>query len=183
MNIFVLDKSPKISAEFHCDKHVVKMILESGQMLCASHWLHLLNEYYPGKKEEFKRVKDMQKWLIENIPKEKQPPWKLSHINHPCTIWTNNSLSNYFWHHELSKSLCVEYTKRYGRVHSSEIIIDWLGKNKPVKMTDKGLTQFVICMKEEYKISEDPVLCYRNYYIKDKSRFAKWKLNNQPYWW
>jgi hypothetical protein len=183
MNIFVLDENPVKAAEYHCDKHVVKMILEAGQMMCASHWLHLLDNYYEGDMSDFRRVKDMQSWLFENTHPLERPPWKMSHIRHPCTVWTNNSLSNYFWHFELGKSLCQEYTKRYGRVHKSEIVIDWLGKNSPRLMTDKGLEKFVICMKEEYKISDDPIECYRNYYIKDKVRFAKWKLKNNPYWW
>ena len=37
MNIFVLDYNPQVAAEYHCDKHVVKMILESAQILCAVH--------------------------------------------------------------------------------------------------------------------------------------------------
>jgi len=183
MNIFVLDKNPSKAAEYHCDKHVVKMILEAGQMMCASHWLHLLDNYYEGQKSDFKRVKDIQDWLFENTPKKEQPPWRLSHMRHPCTIWTNESFSNYNWHFELGKSLCKEYTRRYGRIHKSEIIIDWLGNNIPKNMRNLGMTDFVICMKEEYKISEDPVECYRNYYLKDKVRFARWKLNNHPDWW
>ena len=35
MNIFVIDKDPVVAAQNLCDKHVVKMILESAQMLCA----------------------------------------------------------------------------------------------------------------------------------------------------
>ena len=49
-------------------------------------------------------------------------------------------------------------------------------------MKSSGLEDFVICMKEEYKINEDAVASYRNYYKKDKVRFAKWKLNNVPSW-
>ena len=37
MNIFVLDESPVVAAKYACDKHVVKMILESAQMLCSIH--------------------------------------------------------------------------------------------------------------------------------------------------
>ena len=37
MNIFYLDKDPIIAAQMSCDKHVVKMILESAQMLCSTH--------------------------------------------------------------------------------------------------------------------------------------------------
>ena len=36
MNIFVVNKDPVIAAQELCDKHIVKMILESAQMLCAS---------------------------------------------------------------------------------------------------------------------------------------------------
>lgn len=184
MNTFVLDKSPAKSAEYHCDKHVVKMILESGQMMCAAHWLHLLKAHYPGDITDFKRVKDIQSWLRSNTPVKDQPPWSLSHMRHPCTIWTSETYENYMWQYELGISLCKEYTKRYGRVHASEIVIKWLGDNLPINIDrKKGLTPFVICMKEEYKISKDPVQCYRNYYLKDKIRFAKWKLNNEPYWW
>ena len=183
MNIFVLDKNPVKAAEYHCDKHVVKMILEAGQMLCASHWLHLLNHYYNGNISDFKRVRDIQSWLYENTHPLEQPPWKISHMRHPCTLWTNDSYSNYMWHWKLGVALCKEYTKRYKKTHKSEAVLDWLGKNTPRFMKDKGLTPFAVCMKEEYKISTNPVDCYREYYLKDKVRFAKWKTGIIPFWW
>ena len=37
MNIFYLDKNPKRAAQLQYNKHVVKMILESAQMLCTAH--------------------------------------------------------------------------------------------------------------------------------------------------
>ena len=43
MNIFHLHKDPKICAEYHCDKHVVKMILETAQMLSTA-----INEHSMG---------------------------------------------------------------------------------------------------------------------------------------
>jgi len=182
MNIFVLDESPKKSAEYHCDKHVVKMILESGQMMCTAHWLHLLKNYYDGDISDFKRVKDIQSWLFENTHPLEQPPWKISHMRHPCTLWTNESYSNYMCHWELAIELCSEYTKRDHKVHKSEAVIDWLGKNTPRLMQDKGMTPHPICMKEEYKINNDVVKSYRNYYIMDKVRFAKWKTIEPPWW-
>jgi hypothetical protein len=33
MNIFVLSRCPRAAARLHCDKHVVKMILETAQLL------------------------------------------------------------------------------------------------------------------------------------------------------
>ena len=40
MNIFVLDNDPKKCAEAHCNKHVVKMILEHAQLMCTAHHLN-----------------------------------------------------------------------------------------------------------------------------------------------
>ena len=183
MNIFVLDHDPKTAASYHCNKHVVKMILEAGQMLCAAHWLHLLKNYYKGDISDFNRVRDIQSWLIDNTHPLEQPPWKLSHMRHPCTLWTNDSLSNYNWHWDLGVALCKEYTSRYQKTHKSEAVLDWLGKNKPRLMIDKGLTPFAVCMKEEYKVPNDPVQSYRNYYIQDKVRFAKWEpRSTMPDW-
>ena len=183
MNIFVLDHDPKTAASYHCNKHVVKMILEAGQMLCAAHWLHLLKNYYKGDISDFNRVRDIQSWLIDNTHPLEQPPWKLSHMRHPCTLWTNDSLSNYNWHWDLGVALCKEYTSRYQKPHKSEAVLDWLGKNKPRLMVDKGLTPFAVCMKEEYKVPNDPVQSYRNYYIQDKVRFAKWEPRaTMPNW-
>jgi hypothetical protein len=187
MNIFVLSKDPQEAARFHCNKHVVKMILESSQMLCTSHWMHLLES--KGKKlTDFKRVRDAQQWLFENTPKEAQPPWKMSHVRHPCTIWTNKNISNYMWHLNLCESLLTEYTLRYKKNHKSEVVAKWLRKNIPVNIESAELTNFVVCMKDEYKIYQedsrlDPVASYRNYYLKDKVRFAKWEPRaNTPSW-
>ena len=187
MNIFVLNQDPVLAAKDHCNKHVVKMVLESGTMLCTSHWLRLLES--KGKKlTDFKRVRDAQQWLFENTPKEVQPPWKMSHVRHPCTIWTNKNISNYMWHLNLCESLLAEYTLRYKKNHKSENVAKWLRKNIPVNIESAQLTNFAVCMKDEYKIYQedsrlDPVASYRNYYLKDKVRFAKWEpRTNTPSW-
>ena len=67
MNIFILDEDPKRAAEYHCDKHVCKMILESGQMLCTAHWIRWLNHLGKSRKD-FRLVRDMQNYLYANIP-------------------------------------------------------------------------------------------------------------------
>ena len=87
MNIFVLDRDPELAAKYHCDKHAVKMVLESAQMMCAAHWTTYLRKNNLSL-SDFKRVRDAQQWLFENMPKQEQPPWKLSHARHPCTVWT-----------------------------------------------------------------------------------------------
>ena len=183
MNIFVLDKDPGRAAEYHCDKHVCKMILEAGQMLCAAHWVGWLHKL--GKdRHDFELVRDMKAFLVDNVPVEAQAPWSLTHMNHPCSVWTRESLENYRWHLMLMNGLLGEYTKRYeGKIHRAEKVFTWLMQNVPPGMKELGQTPFEICMKEEYKISSDPVECYREYYHKDKVRFAKWKVGNVPAWW
>jgi hypothetical protein len=182
MNIFILDKNPNIAASYHCDKHVVKMILESGQMLCTAHWVLWLNHF--GKTlKDFRIQKDAKEYLRDHIPKKQQPPWSMTHVNHPCSIWTRENLSNYKWHLNLMNSLLGEYTMRYDKIHKAEAVFTWLSQNLPPGIPELAQTPFPICMKDEYKISADPVECYREYYIKDKVRFARWKMNNEPAWW
>ena len=72
---------------------------------------------------------------------------------------------------------------RYGRVHKSLKVHRWLQRNSPIVTESKGLTPFAVCMPEKYKISEDPVACYRKYYLEDKVRFAKWAHSQEPDWW
>ena len=108
MNIFFLDYDTKKCAKYHCDKHVVKMILETAQLLCGAHWV-------TGS----------------------EAPYKLSHKNHPCSIWVRESLSNYLYLCDLGLELCKEYTYRYGRTHKSQQIIEWC-LDKKLNIKDKG---------------------------------------------
>tara|TARA_B100000085_G_C18413925_1_gene459795 strand:+ start:156 stop:704 length:549 start_codon:yes stop_codon:yes gene_type:complete len=181
MNMFVLDELAKKAAEYHCDKHVVKMILESAQMKSTAHWLHLLWSNNKSLKD-FKRVRDAKSWLLENTDPVLHPPYAMTHVRHPCTLWVSSTVENYMWHYDLLFYLCKEYTKRYGKIHKTANYLSWFKNNIPQGMKSSGLEDFVICMKEEYKINEDAVASYRNYYKKDKVRFAKWKLNNVPSW-
>ena len=188
MNTFVLSRDPVEAARFHCNKHVVKMILESAQMLCAAHWIHLLKK--EGKAiGDFKRVRDAQQWAYENTLQDLQPPWKMSHMRHPCTVWTAENVSNYSWQLRLCEALLQEYTRRYdGKIHKTNLEAKWLRKNYPIDIRDDGLSNFPVCMKEEYKVFKEPgivdvVASYKNYYIKDKVRFAKWEpRSTTPEW-
>ena len=154
MNIFFLDFDTKKCAEYHCDKHVVKMILETAQLLCGSH--HMVNN------------------PISDIP------YKLSHKNHPCAIWVRQSLSNYLYLCDLGLELCKEYTYRYGKRHKSQDIIEWCLSNKPT-IKDIGFTTPPKAMPDEYKV-DDVIESYRNYYIGAKKDFAKWKNRDIPEW-
>jgi len=121
MNIFILDKNPSKAAKMLCDKHVVKMILESAQMLCATHWL-------TGG----------------------EAPYKLTHAKHPCNLWLLQSIKNYDWLLTHAIYLCYEYTKRYNKIHKSQPIIEWCCTNKP-DLPKKSRTHFPQAMPEKYK--------------------------------
>lgn len=182
MNIFVLDKSPKKAAQFHCDKHVVKMILESGQMMCTAHWLHNLWAHHKRLKD-FKRVRDAKEFIVKNTKTRLIPPWSMSHVRHPCTKWTASVTGNYNWHIELMRALLDEYTRRYSKFHKSEEVYEWLIKNRPVNMSQGKKEMHPLCMPDECKVQGNPVLSYRNYYNKHKAYMARWKLGNVPHWY
>ena len=181
MNIFILDDDARKAASYHCDKHVVKMILESGQMLCTAHWFGWNRVLNPPP---MRILKDLQVWLHSNVPQSSQPPWKMTHTRHPCTIWTQSTIGNYRWHSALGLALCEEYRIRYGKEHKCESVHRWLRDNVPptFEHTAPVMTPFAVCMPDECKVSEDPVTSYRNYYNEKKVRFARWKYTETPSW-
>ena len=155
MNIFFLHEQPHVCAEYHCDKHVVKMILESAQLLSTAH-----------------RV-------LDNSTDDRL--YKATHVNHPSAIWARETDGNYNWLFSLFFNLCKEYTFRYNKNHKCESMCSFLLYH-PENITIAPMTTPPICMPEQYKVDLNPVKCYRAYYNGDKARFAKWKLGNVPDW-
>lgn len=185
MNIFVLDKDPVRAAEAHCDKHVVKMILESGQMLSAAHWIGWQNML---KMPSSLKQRERQVWLRDNVRQDLQPLWKMTHVGHPCTQWTQRVWGNYMWHSRLGLALCDEYTRRYGRVHKAHEYHRWLNRHIPPTFETSienpvGITPFAVCMPVECKIAGDVVASYRNYYNTKKTHMAKWAHGQTPAWY
>ena len=117
MNIFYLDRHPIKAAQMMCDKHVVKMILESAQMLSTAH-----------------RVLDGDEYADE------VGLYKMAHKNHPSTIWVRSSLENYTWLYDHMVALMVEYTYRYGKHHATERLLQPLFKS-PKNMNFETLDQ------------------------------------------
>lgn len=111
-------------------------------------------------------------------------PYKHTHYNHPCAIWTRNSLSNYQWLVEHGLAISSEFEKRYCKQHKSQLVIEWAAANKP-NMPDKGLTQFAVAIaNKEWHVKNDVVSSYRCYYIAEKSAFARWAPRAiKPVWW
>ena len=178
MNIFVLNEVPQTAARDMCDKHVVKMIVESAQMLSTAHRV-LDGEQYTELSANNRRIK---RWksphkLMEDIL------YKASFVGHPCTKWVMENNKNYYWLVEHAYELCREYTRRYGKVHKSDDLISLIRFRKPANIPiADSITPFAQAMPEEYK-NEDAVKAYRAYYLGEKTGFAVWNHSETPSWY
>lgn len=175
MNIFYLHPDPKICAEMHVDKHVVKMILEYAQLLSTAHRMLDGEEYIDASSG-----RKIKRWRLPD-PDLEQHLYKASHVNHPSAVWVRQSNNNYTWLMCLFQELLLEYTHRYGKHHSTERLVYWLRK-PPANIPVGYLTQPTPAMPDEYKVP-DSIQSYRNYYIGAKKSMAKWKNRPVPEWW
>ena len=156
MNIFYLHTRPDTAAEMHCDKHIVKMIIEYGQLLSSAHRVLDEDDAHPDL-------------------------YKIAHKNHPSTIWTRSSKQHYEWLYRLFKMVSAEYTLRYGKFHMTWKKLGKLLKTAPKNIGDNGWNDPPQCMPDYCK-KENTVDAYRNYYIQEKKYFAKWKFTKEPEW-
>jgi hypothetical protein len=145
MNIFYLNKDPKKAAVIQYNKHVVKMILESAQMLCTAH------HHY-----------------AESYNYTTFVPYKKAHYNHPSTIWVRGNKAQYRWMYLHMIALGEEYTKRYGKVHLTIKKCKDILEFAPNGIIDGFFTEPPQCMPEEYKVEGDSVTAYWNYYENEK---------------
>ncbi len=178
MNIFYLDKDPVMAAQMSCDKHVVKMILESAQLLCTAH-----------------RVQDGQMVIGKSATGRKRTTYKHPNSNmnavlygagwlkHPSCVWVMDSAYNYMWLYRHMMALNNEYKLRYNHT-KDHMCVEKLGvllsvppKNSPLNVIGTDATP---AMPEECKVPGDGVASYRKYYIMKKARFATWKA--PPKW-
>ena len=159
MNIFAVHNCPTKSARALPDKLIVKMPLETAQMLCTAH-----------------RVLSPQEYCDDSNL------YKPAFVNHPCTIWTRTTHENYRWVLEHFVSLCEEYNKRYKKDHLCWTKL-WNGLARfPMDIQEGKLTKFAQAMPVEYK-SDSHIWSYRNYMINEK-HYAKWeKGTRKPSWW
>ena len=154
MNVFILDTDLELCAQYHNDKHVVKMILEHAQMLSTACRGAGLDEGY-----------------------------KETHVNHPCNKWLRESLANWLWLRDLTYELHKEWRYRFNhpesKFHKSFDVV----RNLSIPaLPDVPMTPFAQCMPDEYK-SDDAVESYRTYYMIDKAHLAGWKKRGEPEWW
>jgi len=186
MNIFVLDSRPMVAAQFQCDKHVPKMIVENMQMLTTA----LVKSGSLSQSELPFRVDGETRYSGNAYP------------HHPCTKWVGKDLTrnrenvsevygiNYAWLWLNTEQLFVEYNRRISKVHGclkayNQLPIPNTNSIQCAKYKMAHNTDFVLAMPDEYK-DPDAVVAYRNYY--HSKTFAKWEKDprpngNTPLWW
>lgn len=175
MNVFFLDPNPKQAAEYHCDKHVVKMILEYAQLLSTAH------RVLDGKEDiEFRSSRKVKVWRLDDD--RNHALYRATHINHPSAVWVRKSIHNYNWLYSLFTNLCNEYTLRYNRIHLCETKLRQPLLLSPKRIGDSPFTEPPPAMPDYCKVSGSSVDSYRKYYIKEKVGFAKWTKRNPPAW-
>ena len=177
MNIFYLDNDPKQAAMWLVDKHVIKMILESAQMLSTAH--RLLDGTQEiiisnNRKKKYYKLHDERESIV----------YGATHINHPSNIWCRTSVENYLWLVEHLMYIGQEYQARYGKVHFcfSSGLFYYL-QSPPYNLKKFDFTPIPCAMDKKYIISDDPVINYRNYYKFGKAHLHSWKIKERkPYW-
>lgn len=158
MNIFAVDVNPIRAAGSLCDRHVVKMPLESTQMICTvARFFNVESRY------------------------------KSTHEKHPCVEWLAGNRKAWNWHLEYTRALFNEYTYRYGRKHRSQKVFEEVTARFEGPTNDSAyMPSFVLCMPDKYKkfawSQMDAVTAYRHFYIMEKRAFAKWDYTSPPPW-
>lgn len=172
MNIFFLDRDPVICAQYHCDRHVVKMVTEYSQLLSSAIWVH----------DEPAALKLYERKNIYNAPYH--ITGKRSHFNHPMMIWTRESRANFEWLRKLTWALAEEYWHRYGmyknRQHLAAVNCAYHLKATR-RFPEYEFTDPPQSMPEQYK-RKDPVKAYRLLYKEEKIRFATYTNREIPKW-
>ena len=182
MNIFVLDENPVTSAKMMCDKHVVKMIVESAQMLSTAHRMIDGNEY----SDKTKSGRKIKRWKHPN-PNLENTLYKACHTGHPSTLWVMESAYNYHWLYRHMMALNTEFKMRYGHIldHKTVQLLEGALMYPPKNISLNTIaTDPPPAMPDYCKIPGDSVASYKKYYIYEKQRFATWKSpSTVPAWY
>lgn len=178
MNIFYLDMDPKVAAEYHCDKHVVKMILEYGQLLSTAHRV-LDGTPYLGSSVSEKR--NVARWKLPDGREDIL--YRACHAQHPCGIWVRENIEHYRWLYNLLYFLIGEYKYRYDnkRHKTEDLLLPLLDAPHNIPIVD--WREPPQAMPEDVKVPGNPIEAYRNYYRVHKVRFATWKVRETPQWY
>lgn len=190
MNIFILHWKQRKAARWHVDKHVIKMLLETCQLLYTAHWVL----FYPqlrdckspialSKTQKQLEVPEYM-WSAPQCETSQEPGYRPCHVSHPCAKWTRVCSGNYLWLAKLGLELAREFRFRFKKEHSCEKHINWLFENLPLNIRMFPRRKFAIAMADEFKNSKDPIVCYRNYYKISKAErgLIKYTGREVPHW-
>ena len=168
MNIFYLHDDPVIAAKAMTDKHVVKMILESAQLLSTAHrFTH--GTLYTEKSAAGRNLKRYR--LADDFLESRL--YKATHINHPSAVWVRQSKDNYRWLYDHFLALCEEYTARYGKTHATQSLLETALSYIP-SLPDVPQTPILLAIADtKHHVAGNPIQSYRNYYIAEKLKTAK----------
>lgn len=162
MNIFFLDKDPDTAVRALTNTHVVKMVLETGQLLSTAHRVldgtHTIGTNRAGHKKQI--------WFFENEEKENLI-YKPTHFNHPVAKWVRASKSNYQWAYSYFVAIAKEFEHRFNKQHLTYIKLKKVLKEPPKNIEDRGFTSIVPAVPDEY-IRKDVIKTYRAYYENEK---------------
>lgn len=182
MNIFYLDGDPYNAAKQMVDRHVIKMILESAQLLSTAHRLLDGKEYvkviYATKTSAGRSAR---RWLLPDI--RDTALYAATHVNHPSSVWVRQCSENYVWLYQHFLGLLREYTYRYGKTHKCETnglrhLLAWSPNNLP----EGSFVAPPCAMPDIYKVAGDPIASYRKYYREGKSHLHKYTKRDMPDW-
>lgn len=172
MNIFYLSNNAAEAAKYHNNRHLVKMILETGQLLSTAHRV-LDGTPYTDTTKSGRKV---TRWAHPTTSL-----MQATHINHPSAVWVRESAAHYDWLFELFNELLLEYTYRYQKHHACERLFDDLSSS-PANIPNTPFVPPPPAMPDSCKISTDVVECYREYYRTHKADFCVWKNRPTPEW-
>ena len=155
MNYFYVDEDAITAARMLCDKHVVKMILETAQMLSTAHRL----------------LETPQAPFV----------YKATHTNHPSTKWLRSSQIAYKHGLHHLRGLLLEYELRYGKIHKTSGLLYHLSKI-PEALPVLPFVDPPQCMYDECK-GPDTVAAYRDYYRMRRNEIdMRWTNREAPAW-
>ena len=177
MNIFYVDSDPEVAARNMVDRHVVKMILETAQLLSTAHRV-IDGEEYVGQSQSGRKAK---RWRLSGNADAIM--YAATHINHPSAVWVRENSANYAWLYEHLLALGREYTYRYGRTHLTIDKLKDILKDPPQNIKQSNvMSKMPSCMDKQYIVSLDPIVNYRNYYNYGKTDLLRWSNRTPPKW-
>lgn len=195
VNIFYLDHNPAIAAESHCDRHVVKMIVETAQLLSTA-W-HVLaadavsqsiGSTDPAYISTYSRVKEKEARLAPGLIfyLGNQRIYGCTHEHHPSAKWARETTGNYDWLWRMGMGLLFEYTHRYGKRHATTDVMRTL-ELPPPDAPDAPQSEPPLAMAEEFYVADaagyaDAVASYRRYYRDGKRHLLTYTRRPPPAW-